>query len=570
MRLSAALALLLAAPAAASTDVETLDYAMAGDVDTLDPHWAYDALSLFVADQVYETLIDFKGTSLDEYEPALASVVPTLQNAFISKDGTQYAFPLRSGVKFHDGTPMTADDVKYSLLRFMLLDRDGGPSALLLPELIGVHSTKDLPPDEIWARADKAVSVEGGAIVLRLRKPYAPLLGILANFAHVVPKAVVVANGGWDGRKETWLKHRDPAKEKSALYAKAVGTGPFRLVSWDKRAVRLERNDKYWRRQAGLANVNLLAVEDSRTRRRMLETREVDAAWVERRYLDQFANLPGVTVEDGLVALETQNTILFNLAVDPKDNLWIGTGKLGGGVTPDFFADAEIRKGLAMVFDYDAFVLEAFGGKAVVARGPIPPALFGHNQRQRPWPYSPYQAEAAFKRAKNGTVWEQGFMLTVAYTEGRSDRRIACRLLKEGAEKLNPKFRVDCRPMPESKLLDEFRAKRLPAFVYRWVLDYPDPDNAVQPFLHSKGFFASQLGYSNPRADVMIERAASELDPALRKALYYELTAMAIYDAPAIFTADSHNVAVRSSKFAGWTYHPIQPFGKLYDVIKLK
>ena len=563
---------LLAAPARASHDTSTLDYALASEVDTLDPHWAYDALSLFVGDQIYETLIDFEGASLDSFQPRLATVVPTTANGFLSKDGLTYAFPLRGGAKFHDGTMMAPEDVKYSLLRFLLLDREGGPSALLLLPLLGVRSTRDLPSDRIFDLADKAVSIEGGALVLRMKTPFAPLLGILANFGHIVSKDYVAANGGWDGRKETWFKHRDPAKEASALYAKANGTGPFRLEAWDRvsKTVTLLRFEDYWRHPAALSRVNLMAIEDSRERRRLLAKGEVDAAYVERRYLEQFENLPGVSVTDGLPALETQNTVLFNLKMEPKDNAWLGSGRLGDGVPPDFFDDVEIRKAFAMIFDYDAFVREAYRSKAVQARGPIPPALFGHNPRQRPWPYSPYQAEAAFKRARNGEVWDKGFSLSVAYTEGRSDRRIACRLLKEGAEKLNAKFHIDCRPLPESRLLDEFRAHRLPCFVYRWILDYPASHNAVEPFLHSRGYFAAALGYNNPRADALIEQAAAETDRAKRKALYYELQALAIYDAPAIFTADSSNLVVRSAKLQGWLYHPIQPYGKLFEVTKLQ
>lgn len=566
--LAALLALAPASPARASADRETLDYALAGDVDTLDPHWAYDALSLFVVDQVYETLIEFQGASLDSYAPVLASVVPTEQNGFYSKDGMTVAFPLRPGVLFHDGTPMRPEDVKYSLMRFLLLDREGGPSGLLLEGMLGLHSTSEKTPAEVFAIADKAVSVEGGALVLRLPKPFPPLLSILANYAHVVSRDTVVANGGWDGKAETWTKYRNPKKELSALYAKENGTGPFRISSSTRKLTTLDRFDRYWRRPAALAHVNLLTVEDSRARRRMLERREVDTAFVERRYLDQFENLPGVVVVDGLPALETQNTVLFNLAVDPKDNAWLGTGRLGDGAPPDFFADVEVRKAFAMAFDYDAFIKEAYRDKAVVARGPIPAVLFGYNPKQRPWPHSPEQAASALKRAKNGAVWEQGFAVGVGYTEGRADRRIACRLLKEGVEKLNPKFHVDCRALPESKLLDEFRARRMPAFVYRWVLDYPDPGNAVDPFLRSTGYFASQLGYSNPRADAMIEAAEHEIDPAKRKAIYWELQALAIFDAPAIFTVDSYNVLVRGEKVQNWQYHPIQPFGKLYEVTK--
>lgn len=572
MRLALAvlLAVSCAVPARASNDPSVLDYALAADVDTLDPHWGYDAVSLFVVDQVYETLIDFAGDSLDSFEPRIATVVPSLANGFLAKDGLTYAFPLRGGVKFHDGTPMTNEDVKYSLMRFLLLDREGGPSNLLLTGLLGVRHTGDLPPDEVFALADKAISIEGGALVLRLKKPFAPLLGILANFAHVVPKATVVAGGGWDGKKETWVKHRNPAKESAALYSRMNGTGPFRLESWDRagRKIALARNDAYWRKPAGLARVNLTAVADSLERRRRLAAGEIDAAFVERRYLDQFEGLPGVVVTDGLPSLEAQNSILFNLAVETKENPWLGSGRLGDGVPPDFFAEPEVRKAFAFSFDYDAFIKEGYRSKAIQAHGPIPAVLFGYNPKQKPWPFSPYQAEGAFKRARNGEVWAKGFAVAVAYTEGNSERRIACRLLKEGVEKINAKFHVDCRALPESKLLDEFRARRLPAFVYRWILDYPDPHNAVEPYLHSRGYFASMLGYSNARADAMIDAAAAEIDPAKRKALYAELQAMAIYDAPAIFTADSYNIAVRRAKVLGWLYHPIQPYGTLYEVTK--
>jgi peptide/nickel transport system substrate-binding protein len=568
---TAALALL--APAArAGSDPAQLDYALAAEPETLDPHWAYDATSLFVADQLYETLVDFSGSALDAYEPRVASVVPSRENGFLSKDGLTYAFPLARGQKFHDGSPVTAEDAKYSLMRFLLLDRLDGPSSLLLEPLTGLHSTRDLEPERVFDLADKAVSVEGGALVLRLKKPFAPLLGVLANFGHIVSKKAVAAAGGWDGARSTWTRHRDPAREASALFARDAGSGPFRLARWDRsgKTLELERFEGYWRRPASLARARLAVIEDSGARRRGLAEGLYDVAFVERRYLDQFEGLPGVTVTDGLPALEVQNTLLFNFAVEPKDNPLIGSGRLDGqGVPPDFFADPEIRKAFAMSFDYDGYLAEAYKGKAIRALGPIPAGMFGYNARQRPWPFSREQAEAAFKRSRNGAVWERGFSVAVAYTEGRSDRRLACQTLKKGVEALNPRFRIDCRPLSQPKLLEDLRAKRLPAFVYRWILDYPDPHNAVEPFLHTRGFFASQLGYANPRADSIIEKAVVEPDPQIRKGLYGELQAMAIYDAPAIFTADSYALVVRRVKVANWPYHPIQPYGNLYEVTKL-
>ena len=571
--LAAALALTSAAgPLRAATDPGTLDYALPADIDTLDPHWAYDALSLFVADQIYETLIDFTGGSLDTFEARVASVVPTRENGLLSPDGLRYAFPIRKGMKFHDGAPVTAEDVKYSLMRFLLLDREGGPSALLLPPILGVRSTVELDWKEAYARADQAIAVEGGAVVLRLRAPFTPLMGVLANFAHVVPKAYVAQNGGWDGRPETVVQHRNPAKEASPLFLRAIGSGPYKLVGWDRarNTVALERFDAYWRRPAPVARALLHAVPDPRRRRQLLETGETDVAWFDRRAMEGLKASPDIVIVDDLPALEAQNVFLFNFAAEPRDNPWLGSGRLGDGTPPDFFADADVRKGFAFAFDYDRFIKEGLHGKGVQAKGPIPAVLFGYNPRQQAYSYLPGQAEAAFKRARAGEVWARGFTLHLAVTEGAAERSTACRILKEGLEKLNPLFRVDCRAVTQSRMLDEFRARRLPCFIYRWVLDYPDPHNAVEPFLHSRGYFASQLGYNNFRADAAVVAAAIDPDPARRKFHYRELQAITYYDVPAIFTADSSNVIAHRAKVRGWLYHPIQPYGNLYEASKLR
>ena len=569
--LSSALA---ARPVHAEDDPRTLTYVMAADVDTLDPAWAYDTASLFVVSSVYETLIAYDGAAVDRFVPRIASVVPTRANGFISKDGLSYAFPLRSGVKFHDGSRMTPEDVKYSLLRFLLTDREGGPSSLLLQPLLGrgtVLGPGGKPDPAVFDELDKAVVLEGGALVLRLKKPFEPLISVLAGFAPVVSRAFTAAGGGWDGSKAAWTAHWNPAKEKAALYERACGTGPFKLEAWDRADKRLllSRNDAYWRTPAALSIVRLQTVGRSRDRRGIVMKGEADVVQVERRDLPGFKDVPGITVDDDTPVMEVQNVILFNLAAAGGENPWLGSGMLdGAGVPPGFFADAELRKAFALCFDTDAYIREAYHGRAERARGPIPKGLPGYAARQAPWPYSLEQAAAAFKRARNGEVWEKGFLLPFAYNEGQNERRLACRILKDGAAKVNPKFRVDCRPTAQSKLLDEFRARRLPIFVFRWVLDYPDPHNAVQPFLHSKGYFAERLGYSNPRADELIDSAAVETDPSKRKALYAELQALAVYDAPQIYTVDASNALIRRAKVRGWVSNPIFPYGSLYEVNK--
>jgi len=469
MRRAALAALLLAAaalPARADKDTTSLTYLLSADVDSLDPSWAYDATSLFVVQQVYENLVEFDGTAVDRFGPRLASVVPTKENGFLSADGLSYAFPLRGGVKFHDGTPMTAEDVRYSVLRFLLTDREGGPSSLLLEPLTGRRSTlgPDGKPDPaVYDLAEKAVSIQGGALVLRLQKPFAPMLAVLAGYAHVVSKAYVAAHGGWDGTRETWTQNWNPAKEASALYEREDGTGPFVLQSWDRSGKNLVllRNESYWRSEPSLKTVRLETVENPRTRRQRLDSADADVAQIDPRQIGYFEQAPGIIVDE-VPDVEVQNVVFFNEKIDPNDNEWLGSGALdGAGIPPDFFADVDVRRAFANAFDDDYFIREGYRGRATKSHGPIPPGLLGYDPSTPGWPYSPDEAARSFKRARGGQIWEQGFTLPIAYTEGRDDRRLACAILAHDLPLINPKFHIECRGIPQSKLLDELRARRL-------------------------------------------------------------------------------------------------------------
>lgn len=92
---------------------------------------------------IHEPLIAVKGASIDRFEPRLAVAVPSRENGLMSEDGLTYRFPIRKGVKFHDGTTLTPTDVKYSLQRYLLTDPFDSPASKLLMLVLGVRSTRD-------------------------------------------------------------------------------------------------------------------------------------------------------------------------------------------------------------------------------------------------------------------------------------------------------------------------------------------------------------------------------------------------------------------------------------------
>jgi peptide/nickel transport system substrate-binding protein len=548
------LLLLLWAAWAAAADVknpDTLTSLVVGEATSLDPAFPYDNTSQGLIYNVYETLIAFDGPRLDAFVPRLATEVPTLKNRRISKDGLTYRFTIRKGVKFHDGSSMTPEDVKYSLLRFMVQDRAGGPSGLLLEPIAGSPSTRDAAGKITldYEALEKAITVKGDDVTIKLPRPFGPFLSIMARWSYVMPKAWGAAHGDWDGSSTTWRSFNNPEKTASYFYEHMNGTGPFWLERWDRTAkyVLLSRNHGYWREPAALRRVMIKAVPELSTRKLQLQAGDADIVEVPRPYASQFQNLPGATLLDGLTRLQTDPAIFFTFKVNGAGNPDIGSGQLDGeGIPPDFFDDPEVRKGFSYAFDYEAILRDTFKGTAQRAKGPAPMGLAGYDPDQPFYTYNPAKAEAHLRKAWRGTAWEKGFRFTMTYNTGSENREAACQILKKGIESLNPKFRIDLRGVDWAAFLDKTQKHLMPVFSRGWSGDYPDIHNFIYAFYHSAGRYPSAQGYSNPALDKLIEQAASEADPKKRAALYKQALKLGHEDAPAIFTVHPRGlIAVR-------------------------
>ncbi|HAH07028.1 MAG TPA: hypothetical protein DCM05_10975 [Elusimicrobia bacterium] len=532
---------LLALPLWAAPSSDSFISADADRVFTFDPAALYDRQSFAVALNLFEPLVVFgTDTAKSSFRPFLSMEVPTRENGLLSKDGTVYAFPIRKGVRFHDGGELTPEDVRYSILRFMLQDRPGGPAAILLKPILGVYSTRK-PDGALAVRfedADKAVRVEEEKVVITLKEPYEPFLSLLASWPFILSKKFAAAQGDWDGTQASWERFNGLEPRTAPLRRRACGTGPYRVETSstaENRAV-LTRHDAYWRGPAPLKTLVFHQVDCEFARLSMLQTGDADTADLSRSSLKDAAAEPGVLVLDDLPSSSVGPVLFFNFKADAKDNPALGSGRLDGkGIPPDFFSDPDVRRGFACAFDYDLLLNYALRGKGQRAEGPFPFKAFGLPAGAPVCGHEPEKAREHLKRAFKGALWKKGFQAELAYNANDSVAQAVAEILSTALRELNGAFSLNPKPTWKSTLERESLRRRLPLFISGFEPDYPDLHSYAFSLLHSAGPFPLAQGYSNPKADALVDSAVRLSDEAARLKAYAKLQALYKKDLPQLY-----------------------------------
>ena len=552
---------------------ETLVVAHMGEMQSLDPVFSYDGVTQGMMINVYDTLLKFKGSSMTEFLPSVSEQVPSVENGLISQDGLTYTFPIRKGIQFHDGTELTPEDVRYSLLRFMLSDVAGGPSSLLLEPILGVTSTRDEKGhiNIDFKEAEKAVRVDGQNVIITLKKPFAPFLGIVARWGYITPKEWVASQGGWDGTDKLWKDFNNFEKQDSYLFDHMNGSGPFKLVRWDisGRKLLLEANENYFEGAPKIKNIHMMTISEPSTMRLLLEGGEADIAEVPVQFAAQMKDKSGVVVYDNLPRLRTDPVVFFTRNINTAGNPDVGSGQLDGkGIPSDFFADADVRKGFAYAFNYDSFLRQAMEGRAERAYGPAPAQLVPQAAGAAHYEFDLKKAKEHFQKAYGGKLWDTGFALTITYNTGSVARQMAAEMLKRNIESLNPKFKIDVRGVMWASFLEKTAARQMPVWVRGWVADYADAHNFFFAFMHPDGRYAQAQGYNSPRAAQLISAAVSETNPAKRIKLYQQLQNLAYEDAMQIYTVHPTGMWAMNERVKGFEDNPVYMGLNFYPMYK--
>lgn len=579
------------------TDPKTFVYVTIGEPDTLDPAYAYDTASGEIIHQLYDNLFDYEGSSLEKLVPRLATQVPSTENGLITNGGLTIKVPIRKGVKFHNGSDLTPEDVEYTFERAMISDPVGSPVWMFFEPLLGVQTMEQLiamvggPEDyedindvdpairrKAFDLIDAAVEVEDDAVVFNLATPYPPFLQILAkggSWSSILDKEWMIENGDWDGNPDTWHKWHDPVKEEMTLYEKANGTGPYKLQAWDRSGgqIVLKRFDDYFRGPAQLETVFVKYIEEYNTRLLMLQSGDADAIYADVQYLDQLKGIEGVKVVERLEQI-ANTTLLYNFTIPYEGNEDIvGSGQLdGNGIPSDFFADINIRKAFNYAFDYERYLNEVANGAGQIAKGFIPAALPFSNKDGEWYTHDLKKAEEHFKQAFNGEVWEKGFKLTLLYNSGNNARKTAAEILEYNIERINPKFQIEVQGMQWATYLSKLDQGALPVFFMGWLMDFPDAHNFVDAYLRSTGAFAGYCGQG------LVELAMAEFDDLIaqamqaptteeRAALYKEINRKAYEYAVAMPYIEPADHRVTRDWLQGFVHNPA--YSAKYDFYSL-
>ena len=578
---------------------DTIIYATIGGPESLDPHWAYDVASGEVIYQTYDNLIDYKGESTSEFVPMLATEVPSIDNGLIKDNGLTYVFPVRKGVKFHNGDILTPEDVAYSFKRAIIFDRAGGPAWMLCEPLLGVYSIEEKaaevagvesyadmfvdgdPRGELKSEyedimkkvftdhVEKTVIVDGDNIVFNLNQAYGPFLNILthcSNWSSVINKKWAIEQGAWDGKADTWWKYHDPENEKDPLYAVENGTGPFVLKQWiPEELILLERFDDYWQGPAKISHVHIKYINEYSTRKLMLQTGDVDMAYIPVQYLSEVEKIEGVEVIKNLPTM-TNVVSMFPWTINAEGNSYIGSGKLDGeGIPPDFFSDIHVRKGFSYLFPYDIFITKVAKGMAIRNPGPIPKGVLGFTEDpELYYEFSLIKAKEEFEKAWNGKLWEMGCQFNIFYMEGNDVQKAACDMFSTYAKIVNSKFNLQPVGVQGGAFMDGFFAEKLPIFTIGWLADYPDPHNWAPVYMGSYGDYSSFFGeayreFAMENVDSLLEQGLKETDKEKRAEIYKELTRIAHEQAISIYVYQPGLSHVQRTWIEGWYFNPIMP-----------
>lgn len=475
-------------------------------VVTLDPADAYDYLSGNIIQNVFDQLLQYKvGTT--EIEPALAT------HWEVSPDGKNYTFSLREGVKFHDGTDLTPEAVKFSLDRVRTLGGDPG----FLFDVI-----EEVSIEEKGTQA--GMPVAPGKVIVKLKYPFTAFLSILAFSASspVSPQIYSIHE----------KRPTDP-----------VGTGPYRVVAYrEGDLVELEAFPEYWGKKPKTSRVIIKLYDTSSSLKLALQNKEVDVAY--RTFTP--TELEDLKEKPDLRVLEGESPAIRYLVMN---------------VTKPPFDNPSLRKAIACAVDREEINRIVHLGTVDPLYSMIPIGMVGHLPifqtsfgNRDVMKAQEHLKEAGYSEMKNAEI-ELWFTPT---HYGDVEDEVA-QVVKKSLEETGI-MKVTLQSSEWAEYTASYVEGGYGIFLLGWYPDYLDPDDYTYPFLSTEG--AKSLGsfYSNSGMEALLRREREEVEPLARIQVFQEIQNLLARDVPYVPLYQSKQYAVFQNDIEGVLLEPTQVF----------
>ncbi len=470
-----ALAACATALAAAGVTANPLRWAAAGDPQTMDPHSQNEGLTNSVNSQVYEFLM-IRDKKL-QYVPGLATEWKQI-------DPLTWRFLLRKGVKFHDGTPFTADDVVFSIER-----------AKHANSQVRIYANQSGTPKKI---DDLTVEFK--------------LTQVTPIFLDAVNQIMIMSKV-WSEKNNcaTPLDYKN--KEEKFTSLNANGTGPYRLVSRQPDIKTIwKRNDTWWGKHDGnVTSVTYNSIKNDSTRLAALISGEVDFILdPPPQDMERLEKTPNIKVINGV-----ENRVVFIGMDQARDELLYSNVK---GKNP--FKDKRVRQAMYQAIDIETIKTKLMRGQSFPTGGITTSPLGAFNdpaiERRRP-----FDVPAA-NRLMADAGYAQGFEVTMHCPNNRyiNDEKI-CQALAAMWAKINIKVKLDAQP----RAIYFPRLDKLDTSLYMlgWGGAVTDADSTLTPVLRNRapgGIGDYNYGnYKNAKLDEAAAASSKEADPKKREAL---------------------------------------------------
>lgn len=444
---------------------KVLRFAQSNAKQGLDMQKSTNSGSSSIADCIFESPL--RWTEDNELVPCLLKEIPTFE-----ADGVTLHCELKPNIKFHDGTTLTASDVKYSFER-MFKPETGGKSTYMYDLIKGAKEMLAGTATEL-----EGLTVEDDThFTFVLTNPMVTFVNNLGiNYADIFPKDACEKAG------KSW-----------GTGTNCIGTGKYKVVSNDDTTeVVLARFDDYHDGKPALDEVRFQFVDDLNTKMMSFKNGDVDYCDLDASQLQQYKSDPAV--KDLITQYPTLGVQFVNL-----------------NLSSEKLQDVRVRKALSLAINRDELIQSIVGGAGTVPSGWLAPQTPGHDPNAPAFEYDPEKAKALLAEA--GVT---NLELSAKVRANINQKQLVA--VQDYWSKIGVKLTVETED--NGVWAQDWADGSLEITAVGWFPLYADADNHMYTYFYSENAKGKSSFYNNPEFDALVSQARVEQDKQKRADLY--------------------------------------------------